>query len=272
MLISFGSAILLNVDKIIIGWALGPKGVAYYAVPTQIALKIHTGLASFVSFIFPLSSEVQSIGDKETLRKIYLKSMRFIIMIDGLIMVFIGTFSHELLTLWIDNEFAIVSEHILIFTAIGYLSFSLSIVPYYILLGTGHPREFALLNIATTSCVILGFFVGLNYFGLIGGTVGAMIGMGTMFLLPRYVQNLIGISWGVAYRDSYGRTFICSVSALAFSLILPPSFIAKLIFYFVFMLVLFYCGNIKQEDLGMIHDSAKKFLVNVSVRIRLKGL
>ena len=55
--------------------ALGPKCLPDYAVLIiQMEKKIHTGSASFVSFIFPLSLyKVQSIGDKETLRKTYLK-------------------------------------------------------------------------------------------------------------------------------------------------------------------------------------------------------
>lgn len=272
MLISFVSAILLNVDKVIVGWVLGAESVTYYAVPAQIALKIHTGLAVFVSFIFPLASEVHSIGDKATLRKIYLQSMRFIILIDGLAMVFMGTFAREILAIWIDTGFAKVSAPILVFTSVGYLAFALSIVPYHILLGLGHPRELTMLNMLTTLCVISCLYAGLTWFGLRGGAIGAMIGMGTMVVLPWYTQRLLGIPWSTAFGDSYGYTIMCSISGIAISAILPPHFLIRLFFYVGFIVVLLVYGNTKRKDLQMIQNKLQQVFVNISVLTRSKRL
>jgi O-antigen/teichoic acid export membrane protein len=268
MLINLGAAILFNVDKVIIGWLLGPESVTYYAVPTQIALKIHNGLAVFVSFLFPLASETKSIGDTATLRKIYLQSMRYIVLIDGLVMVLVGTFAREILDIWIDPDFGAVSAPILLLTSSGYLLFALSIPTYHILLGMGHPRELAMLNMLATLCVIASLTAGLIFFNLIGGSFGAMIGMGTIFVLPWYAQRLLSIPWKTAFRDSYGRTLMCSISGMLISAVLPPHFLIRLLYYGGFILVLLRYGNTRREDWRMVQGGWQQMMARVLVLVR----
>jgi O-antigen/teichoic acid export membrane protein len=270
MLINVAGTILFNVDKVIIGQVLGSESVTYYAVPSQIALKIHNGFAVFVSFIFPLTSEVQSIGDKATLRKIYLYSTRVITLVDGLAMVLLGTFAHEILTLWIGSDFAAVSAPILILTSLGYLALALSIAPYHILLGMGHPRELAMLNMLITLCVISCLSIGLNGFGLIGGAIGAMIGMGTFVVLPWYVQRLLDIPWNIAFRDSYGRNFLCSICGIVIGAVLTHHFLTRLVFYIGFTVVLFVGGNTGREEWHIIKSTWQQAVAQVSVLVRSK--
>jgi O-antigen/teichoic acid export membrane protein len=255
MLINLAGTILFNVDKVIIGHILGSESVTFYAIPTQITLKIHNGLAVFVSFIFPLTSEVQSIGDKGTLKKIYLNSTRVITLLDGLAMVFLGTFAHQFLTLWIGPDFSAVSAPILILTALGYLLFALSITPYYVLLGMGHPRELAILNTLATLCVTSCLYVGVTSFGLIGGSVGAAIGMGAMVILPWYVQRLLGISWRTALRDGYGRNVLCSICGIVIGALLPNPFTTRVAFYIGFTTVLLLVGNTRREDWRIVQST-----------------
>ena len=49
MIINLGATLLHNLDKVMVGWVVGSEGVAYYSVPTQIAFKVHTGIALIVS-------------------------------------------------------------------------------------------------------------------------------------------------------------------------------------------------------------------------------
>ena len=270
MFINLAGTILFNVDKVIVGQLLGSASVTYYAVPTQIALKIHSGFAVFVSFIFPLTSEVQSIGDQATLRKVYLRSTRVITLVDGLAMVLLGTFAHEILTLWIGPDFAAVSAPILILTSLGYLAFALSITPYHILLGMGHPRELAILNTLATLCVISCLYIGLICFGLIGGSIGAMIGMGTMVVLPWYVQRLLGIPWNTAFRDSYGRNILGSICGLAIGAILPHQFLTKLVFYLGFTVALSVYGNARREEWHLIRSTWQQAITQIAVLAKSK--
>ncbi len=248
MIINLGATLLHNLDKVMVGWVVGSEGVAYYSVPTQIAFKVHTGIALIVSFLFPLSSEVQSMGDLSTLRKIFLQSMRLIMLIDGLVMVFLGTFANQILSIWIDPSFALSSAPILVFTSIGYFIFALSIIPFNMLVGMGYPRQMAVMNTLAAICVVLGLMVGLSVSGLIGGSIGVVVGMSAMITLPWYLQRRLDISWAMAFRHSYGKTFICTISGILISLALPQDFLVKFIYFIGFSITLLVFGNTRRED------------------------
>jgi O-antigen/teichoic acid export membrane protein len=252
MLINLEGAILYNVDKIVIGRLLGLESVTYYSIPTQICFKVHSGLALFISFIFPLTSEVQSMGDRATLKRIFLDGMKTITFIDGTAMVFLGAFAPEILSFWIGAEFAGIAAPILIFTALGYLLFALSITPYHFLLGMGHPKEFAVLNLLATASVIAGLTLGIAHSGLTGGAIGAAVGMGAMVTLPWFVQRKLDIGWGETFRGSYGRNVLLSIGGIGLGAILPASIPIKLAFFGVYVLILLLFGNMKWGEASLL--------------------
>jgi len=265
MAINLGATLLHNLDKVMVGWIMGSEGVAYYSIPAQIAFKIHTGLALIVSFIFPLSSEAQSVGDSPTLRNIFLQGMRLIMLVDGLMMVFLGTFAHQILSIWIDPGFALSSAPILVFTSIGYFIFALSIIPFNMLVGMGYPRQMAVLNTLAAISVVLGLMVGLSVSGLIGGSIGVVIGMCAMIALPWYLQRKLDVSWVMAYKKSYGKTFICTVGGILISLALPQDLLIRFIYFICFSITLLLFGNTSHEDWVKIQNVFQKVFSLTSV-------
>ncbi|MGD2144616.1 MAG: oligosaccharide flippase family protein [Anaerolineae bacterium] len=265
MVINATGTLLFTVDKVIVGWTSGVADVTYYAVPTQTLLKFHTGVAVLTSVLFPLASEVQSMGDQATLRKIYLHSTRFVMLIYGLLMAFVGTFAREILAMWISPGFAALSSPILAVMSLGYLFLALSITPYHILIGTGHPREMAVLNIMAALCVVLGLTLGVTRFGLVGGAVGATVGMGAMVVLPWYVQRLLHISWRRALIDGYGRTLVCSVVGIAAGALLSRYLVARLIFYPGFAFALLTWGNVEREDWHRVRSLCRQAVARLPV-------
>jgi len=255
MLINFAGIILFSMDKIIVGWILGPISVTYYAVPSQIVLKIHTAFALLVSFLFPLSSEVDSLGDRTTLQSLFLDSMQVIIALDGFILVFIGTFAREILTVWIGAAFAESASYVLVFTCFGYFMLGLSIVPYHFLLGMNRPKQFAILNLLATICVIGLFSVGLLSFGLLGGVILGMTSMLAMGILPWYAQRVLGISWNAIWNQSYGRAFALAVGAFLISIMLPPYWLVRACFFCCYVVLLVLVGN-RRRHREMISEFA----------------
>jgi O-antigen/teichoic acid export membrane protein len=265
MIINFAGTLLFNIDKVLIGQILGPKSVSYYAIPTQMTLKVHNALAVFVSFLFPMVSEVQSSGDKTTIKNIFLQGMRFMMLIDGLVMVFLAVFSQQIMHIWISADFAAQSALLLQITAIGYIFYSLSITPYHILLGMGRPKVLAILNLVTTLSVIGGLFAGLTWFGLVGGCVGALFGFVTAAIMPIYLQRVLGISWSTVFKQSYGRTILCTVSASFLSIFLPQSIAIRLLFFAIFILVLIFFGNARIEDWQFFQNQWQRITAQIVV-------
>ncbi|NMB89888.1 MAG: oligosaccharide flippase family protein [Chloroflexi bacterium] len=247
MVINVAATFLFNADKIVIGQILGPESVTYYAIPTQVTLKIHNGLAVFVSFIFPLASEVQSIGDSQTIKRIFLTGMRYITFLDGLVMALLGIFGREFLSLWIDKAFAAQSAPILTLTTLGYLLFAVSIIPYHMLMGLGFPRQLAIIEILTGLSVIVCLSIGLTTRTLIGGSFGALVGMGSMVAFPWYLQRKLGISWKTALSQGYGRNLVCAILGVAIGSQLP-GLPERSVFAVVFVLAMLFLGNIRLDD------------------------
>jgi O-antigen/teichoic acid export membrane protein len=270
MLINLSSTVLMNMDKVIVGWVMGPESVAYYSVPAQIALKIHNGLAVLIMFIFPLTSEVQSCGDESTVRQIYLHSMRFIVLADGVAMVFLSTFASDILKIWIDTNFSMASAHLLVLTSLAYLAFSLSITPFHMLQGIGRARELSLMCMATSFSVIACLYLGIDRFGLVGGCSGVIIGMATTIALPWYVQRILGITWAEAFNESYGRTLLCSVIGIAVGPIIPAKFVLRTIFYSAFIIFILVFGNTTKHDWSTIKVVLKKAVAGVGTSINLE--
>lgn len=244
MLISIEGTILCNVDKLIVGRLIGPEKVTYYAIPSQICYKVHSGLAVLISFIFPLTSEIQSLGDRLTLKKIFLSSMGIITFLDGIAMVFFATFSTEILTLWIGDEFANITAPIFVLTSLSYLFFALSITPYHMLMGMGYPGVFALLNFFAIASVICCLAIGISYFGIYGGAAGAMFGMSTMIGLPWYAQRKLDISWRHVFKSGYGRNLLVSLFGIGIGTLLPMDLITRSVFFAGFVLILVFIGDV----------------------------
>ena len=265
MVINLAGTLLFNLDKVIIGRVLGPTSVSYYAIPSQITLKIHNGLAVFVSFLFPMASEVESSGDKVTLKNIFLQGMRFIALLDGAVMVFLAVFAQKILQLWISPDFATQSSLLLVITAIGYIIYSLSITPYHILLGMGRPRALAVMNTIITLGVIAGLYLGLTWFGLVGGCVGVAIGFCTAGILPAFVQRKLDISWTTIFKESYGRTLICTLGAALISVLLPSTPIIRLMYFVVFLFALIFFGNTRIEDWRFLQNQWQRLAAQIVV-------
>ena len=210
-------------------------------------------------------SEAQSLGDNETLEKVFIQGMRFITLIDGSVLVFIAVFSQQILGLWINPDFASQSWFLLILTAMGYIFYALSITPYHILLGMGRPKMLAVFNLVTTLSVILGLYIGVTWFGLVGGCVGAMLGFLTAAIMPIYVQNVLRISWTKAFNQSYGRTVLITTGAAFLSMLLPHFIEIRIVFFAVFIVTLILLGNIQPEDWKLLQRQWKQTTTQIVI-------
>ena len=104
------------------------------------------------------------------------------------------------------------------------------------------------MNTLAAICVVLGLMVGLSVSGLIGGSIGVVVGMSAMITLPWYLQRRLDISWAMAFRHSYGKTFICTISGILISLALPQDFLVRSIYFIGFSITLLVFGNTRRED------------------------
>ena len=106
MVSSFGGIILFQLHKILIGVFIGPAAVTVFAVPQNLAKKIHELVARAVEVLFPVTSELHGTRQLERLKEIHLKTMRFLslIVLTGCLPLI--PLTYPFLELWIDQDFA----------------------------------------------------------------------------------------------------------------------------------------------------------------------
>jgi len=97
------------------GWIVrrfGPEALTYYVVPMMLGIYLHLFVGSLVMALFPVVNEL--LSDRDKLLRLYQTASKVVL---TLIAIFVVTFVIEgrvFLSLWMSEEFAVVSYSILV--------------------------------------------------------------------------------------------------------------------------------------------------------------
>ncbi|TAM79848.1 MAG: flippase [Acidobacteria bacterium] len=131
--------ILNYFDRFLIGSIVSIAAVGYYAPPYMIATKMLILPTSLVSTLFPAFSTSAGRGDGEWIRRTFVRSLKFLILMVGPAALLLVFFARPLLLLWLGPKFASEGTLVLQIMAIAAFANSLAWVPYSLLLGVGRP-------------------------------------------------------------------------------------------------------------------------------------
>ncbi|MFA5022984.1 MAG: oligosaccharide flippase family protein [Candidatus Paceibacterota bacterium] len=109
---------LAYLDRLIIPIFLGPSQLTYYSLPGGITMRIPGVVGSLSGVIFPATVSLQSLGDKEKIKRLYIRSFRLLIVIACAITVSIILLAKKILLYWLSADFAINSTQVLIVLAL----------------------------------------------------------------------------------------------------------------------------------------------------------
>jgi O-antigen/teichoic acid export membrane protein len=150
----------------------------------QLARQVHSIPAAAMALIFPLASRKKESGTTDSVARLRNLS----VLSTGLITTFLGTvmaiFGPTILALWMGEDFLAKTGNLLLWLVLPFFLLSLSIAPYYLLLGFGEAR-----------------FVSIN--SIVSGTIGVLA---AMVLIPR--ADLIGAA--------LSRTFYAMTAMLTY--------------------------------------------------------
>jgi O-antigen/teichoic acid export membrane protein len=131
--------VMVNVDRFLIGALLSMAAVSYYTVPYEVVTRVWVFPGSLVLTLFPAFSSLNASGAKQELENLYARSVKFLLLILGPMMVVIMVFAQEILRYWLDVDFANNSTAVLQILALGVLLNSLALVPFTLIQGLGRP-------------------------------------------------------------------------------------------------------------------------------------
>lgn len=139
MITSIVSPILVYLDRFLIGSLLTIAAVAYYTAPYEAVTRLTIISASLTMTLFPAFSALEGVRDRQRLGMIFSRSIKYILLASGPIVVLIVIFAKEILRIWLGSDFATESTVAMQLLALGVLINSLAFTPFALLQGTGRP-------------------------------------------------------------------------------------------------------------------------------------
>lgn len=131
--------ILVYLNTLLVGSILSMSSVAFYSMPYEAITRLSIISSSLTMVLFPAFSTLQGIGDKKKLGELFMRSIKYIILISGVISLIVILFAKDILQLWLGNDFAVHSTLSLQILSIGVLINSIALIPYNLIQGIGRP-------------------------------------------------------------------------------------------------------------------------------------
>ena len=191
--------ILVYLDRFLIGSLLTIASVAYYTAPYEAVTRLWIISASLTMTLFPAFSTLEGVKDRQKLDTFFARSVKYVLLASGPIVVVIALFAKEILQIWLGTDFAAESTVAMQVLAFGVLINSLAHMPFALLQGIGRPdlpAKFHLLE--------LPFYIGIAWilvseFGIAGAAgawtvrvvLDALLLFGATFKVYRFSPSLL---------------------------------------------------------------------------------
>ncbi len=168
MITSIVGPILVYLDRFLIGSLLTIAAVAYYTAPYEMVTRLTIISASLTMTLFPAFSALEGVRDRQRLGTIFSRSVKYILLASGPILVLIVIFAKEILQIWLGNDFAIESTVAMQVLALGVLINSLAYMPFALLQGIGRPDLPAKFHLIQLPIYIVVAWILVSEFGIVG--------------------------------------------------------------------------------------------------------
>jgi O-antigen/teichoic acid export membrane protein len=170
------SPLMGYVDRFLIGVSVSAVAVAHYATPLEVAIKLSIVPASVTAVLFPMLA-VQMLrphGDGAALMNVGAKAILGVL---WPCCVCLALFAGELLSLWIDPEFAASSAPLLRLFAIGILVNSIAHLPLTLMQSAGDMRTVAVIHLVEMPIFVIVLVPMVWAFGAWGAAVAWVLRM-----------------------------------------------------------------------------------------------
>lgn len=163
---------VLLMERMIVGGVLSLSALTYFAVPSEIMVRLLLFPASLAVAFFPIiSGGWRTAEGRAEARRAYSRSLRLIALVLVPVAAALALFSPEILEVWLGGDFPERSGVVLALMAGGIVFNAAAQLPVAALQGSGRPEVVARLQL-----VLLPFYAALLYFlTLAAGITGTAI-------------------------------------------------------------------------------------------------
>jgi len=161
--------IMSYADRFFIGMLLPIANVGYYSVSADMLTRLGALPGSFAKTLFPAFSSVQA--DQEKLKQLYTRSLKYILLVVGPVVVVFITFSEDLLHIWLGTQWSSKTTIVFQILSVGLLFNSLSIISGNLFDGLGRPDLRAKIFISYILPYLLLLWLLTEQFGISGAAL-----------------------------------------------------------------------------------------------------
>jgi O-antigen/teichoic acid export membrane protein len=183
-LFSFGAWLTLSgilgpfmsyADRFLVGAIAGAVGVAYYATPQDVVMKLLLLPIAINAALFPIFAKALAAGDSEATFHTLYKALRYTVI--GLLPFVMAAqiFPLELLTIWLGGEMASYSAPVLQLIAAGVLLNGIGVVMVSVLNAAGRPDVLGKLYLIELPLFLLASYTLTMRYGVAGAAWAWMV-------------------------------------------------------------------------------------------------
>lgn len=142
-----GGFMLVTIDRLLVGYKLGPEALAYYSLLLMIPQQIHTLAGAALSVTFPRISSLLSSNKVLEITALNSKISRITALGAAIPTFLLVFFPETIFRLWLGRELPPDAMAALTPLTLSFFLLCLNIPPYYMLLGMGQVRFVAIVNL-----------------------------------------------------------------------------------------------------------------------------
>ncbi len=207
--------ITIQMDRTLLGIWVGATAVATYSVPMSVASRIHQLCTKALEVVFPLASGLEARQQETQLKRLFLRAQNLNTVLVMMVSVPLLLLAREILTYWIDAEFAERATLVFQLLIIAYALLALNVVMGAITAGLGHPEVNTAFGIVLGLSNLVGYFLFMPQWGVNGAGIASVFG--SIISVPAYLwyvnHRFIKVSWVELVNVSVARPLLIAVAA-----------------------------------------------------------
>lgn len=219
--------LMVTLDRFLIGALVSISAVAYYATPYEVATKFWLIPGAIVAVMFPAFS-TSSVQDRTRMAVLFERSVKSLLLGLFPLVLLAIVLAQDGLKLWLGNDFARNSVHVLQWLTVGVFINSLAQVPFALVQGIGKPDLTAKLHLIELPIYLTALYFLTKTLGIEGAAIAwtARVAVDAIFLFG-LAKRFLPV--GTRFSPRMGLMFVLVLVALG-SAILPQGILFKILF------------------------------------------
>ncbi len=190
--------VMVLFERVWITNRLGTKSVAYYVISLNLGIYIHAFITSITLALFPLASEVKSLGDTAKLLTLYTKATKIVLVLAAFLTLTMVNARIFILHLWLGDDFVSNSSETLLIHALTFGILAVFIISFQTIEGAGFPNVIAVVTFGWVLISIPLMIIFIDGYGIRGVAAGRFFGEIVFIPAVLYIENKVfgKILWG----------------------------------------------------------------------------